>query len=196
MLDNKLTYLISKRILDILLSIILIILLSPLLIFIPFFIKATSSGPIIHWSKRVGENNKFFFMPKFRSMYVFSPNVATHLISNPDQYLTKIGSFLRKYSLDELPQLFTVLSGTMSIVGPRPALYNQFDLIDLRTKERINKLKTGITGWAQIHGRDNISIYLKVKHDKYYLENKSIFLDLLIIFRSISKVIKKESISH
>ena len=119
---------------------------------------------------------------------MFSPNVATHLISNPDQYLTKIGSFLRKYSLDELPQLFTVLCGTMSIVGPRPALYNQFDLIDLRTKERINELKTGITGWAQIHGRDNISIYLKVKHDKYYLENKSIFLDLLIIFRSISKL--------
>jgi O-antigen biosynthesis protein WbqP len=145
-------------------------------------VKLTSKGPILYWSDRVGMDNRIFKMPKFRTMRIDTPPVATHLLTNPDAYLTPIGSFLRKFSLDELPQLWSILKGHMSFIGPRPALFNQDDLIELRTNKGIHKLVPGITGWAQINGRDDIPIPLKVKYDEYYMKNKSFFLDLKILW--------------
>jgi len=144
-----------KRIFDLVVAIILLILLSIPMLFIALIVKLTSKGPILFWSDRIGINNTTFKMPKFRTMRIDTPVVATHILENPDKYLTPIGSFIRRFSLDELPQLWSVLKGDMSFVGPRPALYNQDDLIELRTKKGIHKLTPGITGWAQINGRDD-----------------------------------------
>ncbi len=159
-------------------------------------IKLTSRGPVLYWSNRVGRDNKIFQMCKFRSMRVNTPVVATHLFKNPETYLTPIGSFLRKFSLDELPQLINILLGEMTFVGPRPALFNQDDLIGLRTKRKVHILVPGITGWAQINGRDDISIPAKVDFDVYYLKNRSLLLDIKIIVFTLFKVLKREGVSH
>lgn len=171
------------------------------LMLIPMFIvfiliKLTSKGPALYWSKRVGKNNILFSMPKFRSMRVDSPQVATHLLDNSKNFLTPIGSFLRKTSIDELPQIYSILRGQMSLVGPRPALFNQDDLIKMRTDIKVDSLTPGVTGWAQINGRDDISIPEKVLLDQYYLENQSMLLDIKIIVLTVAAVIKSKNVSH
>jgi len=173
-----------------------------LLIFsIPFaivwiLVKLTSKGPAIHWSKRIGKDNQIFLMPKFRTMRIDTPQVATHLLANGQNYLTPIGSFLRKSSFDELPQLWSVLKGDMSLVGPRPALFNQYDLKELRTKLGVHKIAPGVTGWAQINGRDELPIPEKVKFDKFYFDKRSIWFDLKIIFLTVYKVLHRSDVSH
>jgi O-antigen biosynthesis protein WbqP len=183
------------RLLNFILSIIALSLLFIPMIVIAIFIKLTSPGPIIHWSKRVGKNNAIFLMPKFRTMKINTPQLATHLLKG-ENFLTPIGSFLRKTSLDELPQLFSVVMGQMNLVGPRPALFNQEDLIDLRTKYHIHTLTPGVTGWAQINGRDDLPIPVKVKFDEEYLLKRSVFFDIKILFLTVYKVLKKENIKH
>jgi len=185
-----------KRVIDILISVLLIILTILPMMIIAITIKISSKGPIIYWSKRVGRNNKIFWMPKFRSMKFDTEQVATHLLKNPNDQITKIGRFIRKYSLDELPQLVSILIGDMSIVGPRPALFNQFDLIDLRTSFEIQKLRPGLTGWAQINGRDNLSIEEKVNFDKFYLDEYSIWLDIKIIFLTFFNAVNHKNVSY
>lgn len=184
------------RLLNILISLVAIILLAIPCSLIAILIKATSSGPIIFWSNRIGKDNKIFSMPKFRTMKTGTPQVATHLLTNGQNFLTPIGSFLRKTSLDEIPQLYSVLVGDMNLVGPRPALFNQNDLIELRTKFGIDKLTPGITGWAQINGRDELPIPVKVNYDREYLEKRSLIFDLKIIFLTIIKVLARRDISH
>ena len=185
-----------KRIFDIILgAFALCLLLLPILL-LSVLMKLTSRGPVIYWSDRVGRDNILFRMPKFRTMITETPAVATHLMTDPDRYLTPIGKFLRRSSLDELPQLYNILKGEMSFVGPRPALFNQDDLIALRTNKGIHKLVPGITGWAQINGRDNLSIPVKVQYDEYYLQHRSFSLDLIILWKTIYKVIKKDDITH
>jgi len=159
-------------------------------------VRLTSPGPILYWSDRVGRNNVIFKMPKFRTMRIDTPAVATHLLGNPDQWLTSIGGFLRKSSFDEIPQLFSILTGDMSIVGPRPALFNQDDLIALRTEKGVHQLTPGLTGWAQINGRDELPITVKVEFDEWYLQNHSFFVDVKIIFQTFVKVLRKEGITH
>lgn len=171
-----------------------------IIFFIPFWVvvflvKITSKGPAIHWSKRVGKNNVIFLMPKFRTMRTDTPQVATHLLDGKS-YLTPIGGFLRKTSLDEIPQLISVIKGEMSLVGPRPALFNQYDLIEFRTKHGVHTLNPGVTGWAQINGRDELSIPEKVEYDKFYLENRSLTLDIKIIFLTVGKVLLRKGIVH
>ena len=185
-----------KRIIDLLLVFVFfsILVLPMILIFI--LIRLTSKGPAIYWSDRIGKNNSIFKMPKFRSMLIQTPTVATHLLNKPDSYLSPIGGFLRRSSLDELPQLLSVLKGDMSFVGPRPALYNQYDLIDLRTKNGVHTLLPGITGWAQINGRDELSISDKVLLEVEYLKKQSILLDIKIILMTILKVFKRDGINH
>ncbi len=156
----------------------------------------TSPGPVLYWSDRVGRNNSIFKMPKFRTMMTDTPAVATHLLTDPDRYLTPAGKFLRKSSLDELPQLWNILRGEMSFVGPRPALYNQDDLIALRTQKGIDKLTPGLTGWAQINGRDELPIPVKVEFDEYYLKHRSFLFDLRILFLTALKVVRREGIKH
>jgi O-antigen biosynthesis protein WbqP len=156
----------------------------------------TSKGPILYWSKRVGKNNRLFNMPKFRTMRVDTPVLPTHLLGNPDAYLTSIGSFLRKSSLDELPQLWCILIGNMSVVGPRPALSNQQDLIDARTEKGIHLIKPGLTGWAQVNGRDEIELAKKVQLDYEYLDKKSLIFDLYVVLLTLFKVVKREGIQH
>ncbi len=185
-----------KRLFDIFLSFLLLLILSIPILIISLLVKITSIGPVFYVSNRIGVQNKIFKMPKFRTMKVDTPPVATHLLKNPDHFLTPIGKFLRKTSLDELPQLFNILKGDMSFVGPRPALYNQDDLIELRTKKGIHKLIPGLTGWAQINGRDELPIPIKVGYDEYYLQHKSFSLDLKIIFKTFLKVLKCDGISH
>ena len=163
---------------------------------ISIMVFLTSRGPIFYWSDRVGQNNIIFKMPKFRTMVKGAPNVATHLLGNPDSFVTPIGSFLRQTSLDELPQLFSVLQGEMSMIGPRPALFNQYDLIALRSKKGVDKLIPGITGWAQVNGRDELSISNKVIYDEEYLNNQSFFLDLKILWMTLLKVLNRDSVSH
>lgn len=185
-----------KRIVDVTLSsLALLVFLLPFVI-IYFLVKFTSKGPAIHWSKRIGKDNHIFLMPKFRSMYVDVPQLATHLLINSDSYVTPLGRILRKTSLDELPQLYSVLLGDMSLVGPRPALFNQDDLVSLRTEKGVNRLKPGMTGWAQVNGRDDLPISIKVEFDFFYLLNKSIFFDIKILFLTVIKVIKSDGISH
>ena len=185
-----------KRIFDLFASLCLVpVLLVPILV-IAFLVRLTSRGPALYWSNRVGVYNKIFKMPKFRTMRIDTPAVATHLMQNPDEYLTPIGSFLRKSSLDELPQLWSVLKGDMSFVGPRPALFNQNDLIALRTEKKVHRLVPGITGWAQINGRDDIPIPKKVEYDEYYLKNRSFIFDLKILFLTLLKVSRAENVSH
>jgi O-antigen biosynthesis protein WbqP len=175
--------------------IILNFLLLPILV-IALLVRFTSKGPAIHWSKRIGIDNKIFLMPKFRTMYIETPQVATHLLQNADQCITPLGRFLRKTSLDELPQIFSILLGDMSFVGPRPGLFNQDDLRDLRTSFGVHKLKPGITGWAQVNGRDDLPIPVKVQFDKEYLEKQSIFFDVKILFLTLFKVLKAEGVQH
>ena len=189
-------YGIIKRAFDFIAAVILLFVLIAPMIIIALLVKATSKGPFLYWSDRVGVGNGIFKMPKFRTMRIDTPAVATHLLSNPDQFLTPIGPFLRKSSLDELPQLWSVLVGDMSFVGPRPALFNQDDLIALRTERGVHRLIPGITGWAQINGRDDIPIPKKVEFDEYYLHHRSFMFDLKILFLTFFKVTRAENVSH
>lgn len=185
-----------KRTFDFFGSLIAIIFLALPLIFAAVAVRMSSPGPILFWSDRVGQNNCLFPMPKFRSMRIEAPAVATHLLQNPDQWLTPIGSFLRRSSLDELPQLWCILKGDMSFVGPRPALFNQDDLIALRTDLGIDKLLPGLTGWAQVNGRDELPIPQKVALDLEYLQRQSFLFDLKILWMTALKVLTKDGISH
>jgi O-antigen biosynthesis protein WbqP len=185
-----------KPIFDFFISLcVLFVFLIPMLL-IAVGIKLTSTGPVLYWSNRVGKNNRIFRMPKFRTMRTDTPAVATHLLGEPDKYVTGIGRILRTSSLDELPQLISIIKGDMSFVGPRPALFNQDDLIALRTREGVHRLTPGLTGWAQINGRDELPIPVKVEFDKYYLLNQSFFLDMKIILLTILKVIFREGVTH
>jgi len=185
-----------KRIFDLILVISLFLMLLISLLLIAVLVIATSKGPALYWSKRIGKNNKIFKMPKFRSMMTGTPAVATHLLDDPDSYLSPIGGFLRLSSLDELPQLFSVLKGDMSFVGPRPALFNQDDLITLRTEKGVDKLLPGITGWAQVNGRDELSIPDKVALDVEYLNRQSFWFDMKILWMTFLKVMKRDGVSH
>ena len=185
-----------KRIFDIVIALVaLIILLIPILV-VSLMVKLTSRGPAFYWSDRVGRNNVIFKMPKFRTMLIDTPAVATHLLLDPKSVLTPIGNFLRKSSLDELPQLLSILKGDMSLVGPRPALFNQEDLIALRTKKGVHCLLPGLTGWAQINGRDELPIPRKVELDAEYFERKSFLFDMKILWYTVLKVLKKEGVTH
>lgn len=186
----------GKRVFDLILCVLFGLVLCVVFILVCLAVKLTSKGPIFHLSKRIGKDNRIFLMPKFRTMKIDTPQLATHLLNKPEEYLTSIGVFLRKSSLDELPQFFSVLAGDMSFVGPRPALYNQEDLIQLRTQVGVHKLVPGITGWAQVNGRDDIEIPEKVKFDEYYLHHQSFLFDLQIIFQTIFKVLKSEGVKH
>lgn len=185
-----------KRLFDLVFSIFAFILLAIPMMLTAFAVKISSPGPILYWSDRVGKNNVIFKMPKFRTMQTDTPAVATHLIGNPDRWLTPVGKFLRKSSLDELPQLFSIIMGDMSIIGPRPALFNQEDLIALRTANGVYLLLPGLTGWAQINGRDELPIAVKVEFDEYYLKNRTFLLDMQIIIKTIIKVVKSEGVKH
>ena len=186
----------SKRIFDVLLALPLLLLTLPLLIVLAVLVRATSKGPALHWSDRVGRDNCIFRMPNFRSMRFDAPQLPTHLLLNPDRYLTPIGGFLRKTSLDELPQLFSILVGDVSFVGPRPALFNQKDLIALRTERGIHHLVPGLTGWAQVNGRDELPIPIKVRFDYEYLQRRSLRFDLAIMRRTVVKVARGEGVQH
>lgn len=185
-----------KRLFDVLLSALaLSVFLLPMAL-IAFAIRITSSGPALYWSKRVGRGNTLFLMPKFRTMRVDTPAVATHLLDDPARHLTPIGPFLRKTSLDELPQLWCIIKGDMSLVGPRPALFNQHDLIEARTKAGVHMLTPGLTGWAQVNGRDDLEIPFKVAYDVEYLQRRSLIFDLQILLITVSKVARAKGVSH
>lgn len=186
----------KKRIFDVLLVLLATPLIVPLFIIVAVWVSLSSQGPILYWSDRVGIRNKIFKMPKFRSMRTDAPEVATHLMQNPDQWLTSIGSALRKSSLDEIPQLWSVLKGDMSFVGPRPALFNQHDLIALRRAAGVDELLPGLTGWAQVNGRDELPIADKVRLDVEYLEKRSIRFDLWILWLTLLKVFRRDGVSH
>jgi O-antigen biosynthesis protein WbqP len=185
-----------KRILDLTLALIILALSFMPLIWIAIAVRLTSKGPALHWSSRVGRHNRIFGMPKFRTMRIDTPQVATHLLRNPKRYETPIGPFLRKTSLDELPQLFNIFKGDMSFVGPRPALFNQHDLIQLRTKAKVHYLLPGLTGWAQINGRDTLSNPDKVALDAEYLKQQSFVFDIRILWTTVLKVLKRDGVSH
>lgn len=185
-----------KRFFDLILALIALLLLLLPLIFVSLAVRLTSRGPVLYWSDRVGYDNKIFKMPKFRSMMIGTPAVATHLLPDPKAYLTPIGSFLRKSSLDELPQLWSILVGDMSFVGPRPALFNQDDLISLRTSHGVNMLVPGLTGWAQVNGRDELPIPQKVAMDAQYLYKKSFGFDLRILWLTFVKVLRRDGVTH
>ena len=185
-----------KRTFDIFLGFMaFLILIFPVLL-VGMAVRLTSDGPVLYWSNRVGRNNKIFKMPKFRSMRLGTPAVATHLLSDASSHLTPIGSFLRKSSLDELPQLWSILVGDMSFVGPRPALFNQHDLIDLRTQAGVHALTPGLTGWAQVNGRDELPIPKKVELDAEYLNRQSLWFDFKILWLTFLKVFLREGVSH
>jgi len=185
-----------KRVFDLAMAGFLLCFLSIPILVVGLMVKLTSKGLALYWSSRVGVNNEIFRMPKFRTMRVDTPAVATHLMKNPDVYLTPIGSFLRRFSLDELPQLYSILKGDISFVGPRPALYNQDDLVGLRTGKGIHKLIPGITGWAQINGRDELPSRVKVEFDEYYLKNRSFLFDFKILWMTFVKVVRGEGVAH
>jgi O-antigen biosynthesis protein WbqP len=185
-----------KRTFDIILSLAGLVTLLPVMIIVAAAIRISSKGPTLYWSQRVGKNNELFWMPKFRTMRLDTPAVATHLLSDPKRHLISIGSFLRKSSLDEIPQLWCILVGTMSLVGPRPALFNQYDLISQRTACNVHSLTPGLTGWAQVNGRDDLSITNKVALDLEYLEDQSFMLDLKIIAMTATKVIGAADVRH
>jgi O-antigen biosynthesis protein WbqP len=185
-----------KRIFDLLLALLSVFLLWLPLVLLALAVAITSKGPVLYWSDRVGRNNKTFRMPKFRSMRIGTPVVATHLLSSPDAYLTPIGSFLRTSSLDELPQLWNIFRGDMSFVGPRPALFNQHDLIELRTRSGVHALLPGLTGWAQVNGRDELPMTEKVALDIEYLKNRSFWFDIKIIRLTVLKVIMRDNVTH
>lgn len=185
-----------KRVFDIFLGCLAAqILIVPVLL-VSMAVRLTSKGPVLYWSDRVGRNNVIFRMPKFRSMRVGTPAVATHLLGNPQAHLTPIGSFLRKSSLDELPQLWSILAGDMSFVGPRPALFNQQDLIALRTEQGVHTLVPGLTGWAQVNGRDELPIPEKVELDVAYLQRQSLWFDIRILWLTFVKVLRRDEVSH
>ncbi len=185
-----------KRVFDLALSVLAIaVLLLPMAV-VAVLVRLTSPGPALFWSDRIGQKNKIFKMPKFRSMRVDTPAVATHLLANPRQHLTPIGSFLRKTSLDELPQLWSILVGDMSFVGPRPALFNQHDLIELRTQKNVHMLVPGLTGWAQVNGRDELPIPQKVAFDVEYLQRRSLRLDIQILWLTFLKVARRDGVTH
>ena len=185
-----------KRIFDLLLGVTILVFLAAPMLLISITIRLSSKSPSLYWSDRVGRDNTIFKMPKFRSMLTGTPTVATHLLDNPNAYLSPIGGFLRRTSLDELPQLFSVLKGDMSFVGPRPALFNQDDLIALRTEKGVDKLLPGITGWAQVNGRDELSIPDKVSLDLEYLNRQSFWFDMKILWMTFLKVVKRDGVSH
>jgi len=185
-----------KRLFDLVLAIILTSLFAVPLFVVALAVRLTSSGPALYWSDRVGRDNKIFKMPKFRSMRTDTPAVATHLLHNPQSFLTPIGGFLRRSSLDELPQIWSVLVGDMSFVGPRPALYNQDDLIALRTEWQVHTLVPGLTGWAQVNGRDELPIPVKVDLDVEYLQKQSFFFDLYILYLTFIKVLRRDGVTH
>ncbi|MDR2451926.1 MAG: sugar transferase [Candidatus Accumulibacter sp.] len=186
----------AKRLFDLFLGICAGLLLAAPILFIALLVRFTSSGPALYWSDRVGRNNTLFRMPKFRSMRVGTPAVATHLLRDPAAHLTPVGSFLRRTSLDELPQLWSILKGNMSFVGPRPALFNQQDLIALRTEAGVHELVPGLTGWEQINGRDELPIPEKVRLDAEYLRRRSFAFDLKILWMTALRVIRREGVSH
>lgn len=185
-----------KRVFDLFVSLSALLLLIVPILVVAVMVKLTSKGSILYWSDRVGKDNIIFRMPKFRTMQVGTPAVATHLLSNPDSFLTPIGGFLRKSSLDELPQLWNIIKGDMSLVGPRPALFNQADLIQLRTAYGVHNILPGLTGWAQINGRDELPIPEKVKLDVEYLQRRSFIFDFLILWRTFTKVLVQDGVSH
>jgi O-antigen biosynthesis protein WbqP len=185
-----------KRLFDLLLALFAGIVLLVPVILVALAVRLTSPGPALYWSDRVGRHNRLFRMPKFRSMRVDTPAVATHLLTDPDKYLTPIGPFLRKSSLDELPQLWSILKGDMSFVGPRPALFNQGDLIALRTQQGVHELVPGLTGWAQVNGRDELPIPQKVALDAEYLRRQSLDFDLRILWMTFVKVLRRDGVTH
>ena len=185
-----------KRLFDLALALFAAIVLAVPVALVAIAVRLTSDGPALYWSDRVGRNNKLFKMPKFRSMRIGTPAVATHLLQDPSNYLTPIGSFLRKSSLDELPQLWSILTGDMSFVGPRPALFNQHDLIELRNEHGVHQLVPGLTGWAQVNGRDELPIAEKVQLDVEYLQRRSLVLDLRILWMTFDKVLRRDGVSH
>ncbi|MGL4488734.1 MAG: sugar transferase [Rhizobiaceae bacterium] len=184
------------RIFDILICLFASVILLPIALCVWLLVRVTSNGPALYWSDRVGQNNQVFAMPKFRTMRVDTPVVATHELDDPAKWLTPVGSFLRRSSLDEIPQLWCIVKGDMALVGPRPALFNQDDLIALRTERGIQKLRPGLTGWAQINGRDSLSIADKVSFDLVYLQQRSIVMDIKIIFLTALKIVKRDGVSH
>jgi O-antigen biosynthesis protein WbqP len=185
-----------KRLFDLVLTVFGAVVLALPLLMVALAVKLTSPGPALYWSDRVGRHNRIFRMPKFRSMRIGTPVVATHLLQDSDAWLTPIGAFLRKTSLDELPQLWSILAGDMSIVGPRPALFNQADLIALRTERGVHELVPGLTGWAQVNGRDELPIPQKVELDVEYLRRRSLLFDLRIVWLTVVKVLRRDGISH
>ena len=185
-----------KRLFDIVSALAALLFFCLPIIIVALVVRLTSRGPVIYWSDRVGQRNKIFKMPKFRTMRVDTPVVATHLLPDARQFLTPVGSFLRKSSLDELPQLWSVLRGDMSVVGPRPALFNQDELVELRTSYGVDKFVPGLTGWAQVNGRDELPIFEKVKLDVDYVNRQSFALDMKIIGRTVLKVLRRDDIAH
>jgi O-antigen biosynthesis protein WbqP len=185
-----------KRLFDVLAAVGLGVLLSPLMLGLAILVRTTSKGPAIYWSKRIGKNNLVFNMPKFRTMRPETPAVATHLLDDPDRWVTPVGRFLRKLSLDELPQLYSIVKGDMSFVGPRPALFNQDDLVALRTRKGVHRLVPGVTGWAQVNGRDELPVPIKVDYDEYYLQHQSLSLEVKILGLTIIRVARRSGVSH
>ena len=196
LMNTRLVLELFKRAIDLLLAAVTLSIFSPAMVFVAIMVLISSPGPAIYWSDRVGQRNRIFKMPKFRTMRVDTPAVATHLLSDPGKALTPIGSFLRRTSLDELPQLWSILKGDMSFVGPRPALFNQYDLIELRTECGVDALVPGLTGWAQVNGRDALSIADKVKFDLQYLQNRSFGMDMKILYMTFVKVMRRAEVSH
>jgi len=186
----------AKRAFDLALSLLLLPLFGLTMAAIALVVKLTSKGPVLYWSDRVGRNNRIFRMPKFRTMKLGTPEVATHLLRSPEAHLTVLGRSLRRTSLDELPQIYSILKGDLSFVGPRPALYNQDDLVALRTERGVHELIPGLTGWAQVNGRDDLPIRLKVEHDCEYLRKRTFLLDLKILFLTFLKVIARDGVAH
>ena len=185
-----------KRFLDVMLAILGMFVFAVPMLLLSVLVKVTSKGPVLYWSERVGRGNRIFSMPKFRSMRTDTPQLATHLLSDADGWMTPVGGFLRSTSLDELPQLWSILKGDMSFVGPRPALFNQRDLIELRTRCGADQLTPGLTGWAQINGRDELPIPIKIEYDKYYLQNKSLMFDLRILCLTFFKVVRRDGFAQ
>ncbi len=185
-----------RRSFDVLVALGSLLVLGPFLLLIAVLIKLTSRGPVLYWSDRIGVDNTVFSMPKFRTMRTNAPVVATHLLNEPQRYLTPIGGLLRKLSLDELPQLFSILRGDVTFVGPRPALYNQHDLIALRTEKGVHRQVPGLTGWAQVNGRDNLTIPMKVELDEYYMHHRSVPFDIKIALLTVLKVVRREGVRH
>jgi O-antigen biosynthesis protein WbqP len=185
-----------KRTFDLLLGLVAALLLLLPILLLGLAVRLNSTGPALYWSDRVGRDNRIFRMPKFRSMRIDTPEVATHLLTSPDRYITPVGRFLRKTSLDELPQLWSILKGDMSFVGPRPALFNQDDLVALRTEKGVHRLVPGLTGWAQVNGRDELAIPVKVALDEEYLRRQSLAFDLKILWMTLLKVLRRQGVSH